>query len=357
MSYNKFERMSFNSKDNTYKRKQLNEVWKHFMSSFGYQKYYSFSKEAEQKLDNIHNSTSSYMMQNNSSCISSIKLLFQYLEQNSITISEKNNSHMLISNNKKGLLLLSEVKIWIMYIIFIDQKFDDDYQNKTIIIMNLFKEAIKNNCDIISLFEFFLIYISKIDQDDFSIVKSRKIIELLPKEFILLYIKKKNILKNIFSKDSSKYNYFGTSKDCVNTQSTIFSTDKQNKNDYFLNINEKNEEFKLDEEKNNNKNDNKNKCLDMNNLIIVCKDYLNKGYFAIFKDKKDNKENDKNFIGNNEEEIDNDEDEKYYLMPLLNKYNNYDQKKDANKVLILINKSIYKNYTYYPYDISIVNRL
>ena len=357
MSYNKFERMSFNSKDNTYIRKQLNEVWKHFMSSFGYQKYYSFSKEANNKLDNIHHSISSYMMQNNSSCISSIKLLFKFLEQNSITIIEKNNSHILISNNKKGLLLLSEVKIWIMYIIFIDQKFDDDYQNKTIIIMNLFKEAIKNNCDIISLFEFFLIYISKIDQEDFSIVKSRKIIELLPKEFILLYIKKKNILKNIFSKDSSKYNYFGTSKDFVNTQSTIFSTDKQNKNDYFLNINEKNEEFKLDEEKNNYKSDNKNKCLDINNLIIVCKDYLNKGYFAIFKDKKINKENDKNFIGNNEEEIDSDEDENYYLMPLLNQYNNYDQKKDANKVLILINKSIYKNYTYYPYDISIVNRL
>ena len=40
-----------------------------------------------------------------------------------------------------------------MYIIFIDQKFDDDYQNKTIIIMNLFKEAIKNNCDINNIYK------------------------------------------------------------------------------------------------------------------------------------------------------------------------------------------------------------
>ena len=193
MSCNKFEIQSFCSKDNSSINKQLNEIWKQFMSSFGYQKYYCFSKEINnQQINNIYNSTS-FIMQNNSSnnyCISTIKLLFQFFENNSIIISENNNSYELISNNKRGLSLLSEAKIWIMYIIFIDQKFNDN-NKKIFIIMNLFKNAIKNNCDIISLFEFFLIYISKIDYEDFCTINSKKnILELLPREFIALYIKK-----------------------------------------------------------------------------------------------------------------------------------------------------------------------
>ena len=370
MSYNKFEIQSFCSKDNSSIKKQLNEIWKQFMSSFGYQKYYCFSKEINnQQIKNIYNSTS-FIMQNNisnSNYFSTIKLLFQFFENNSIIISENNNSYELISNNKRGLSLLSEAKIWIMYIIFIDQKFNDN-NKKIFIIMNLFKNAIKNNCDIISLFEFFLIYISKIDYDDFSMINSKNnILELLPKEFIALYINKKTILKNIFSKDNINYknnknNYFSRANDYNNTSSTLFSTtDKQNKNDYFLNINEKNEEFHIEEkeEKNNNdnihnNNNNNNKSLDMNKIIVVSKDYLNKGYFVIFKDKKDLKENNKNlFMPFDEDDV----DVNYYLMPLLDKYKNYDQKNDANKVLILINKSIYKNYTYYPYDVTIINRL
>jgi hypothetical protein len=103
---------------------------------------------------------------------------------------------------------------------------------------------------------------------------------------------------------------------------------------------------------------NDNICLDINNIIVICKDYLNKGFFAIFKETK-------NVKGNNEEMINNpfvnkefdEEDENYCLMPLLEKYNNYEEKMNANKILILINKSIYKNYTYYPYDINIINKL
>ena len=365
MSFNKFEIQSFGSKDNSFTKKQLNEIWKQYMSSFGYQKYYCFLKEINnQQIKNIYNSTICITQNNDltNSSISSIQLLFSFLEQNSITISENNNLYCLISNSKKGLSLLSDAKIWIMYIIFIDQKFNDK-SNKIFIVMNLFKEAIKNNCDIISLFEFFLIYISKIDYEDFCTINSKKnILELLPREFIALYIKKKSILKNIFIKDNNnnnnQYNYFSASNDLINTQSTLFSTtDTQKKNDYFLNINEKNEEFKIEEEKNNKENNNSNsnnECLDMNKIIVVCKDYLNKGYFVIFKDKKDLKDNDKNpFLIYDEV----DEDENYYLMPLLNKYKNYDQKIDANKVLTLINKSIYKNYTYYPYDVTIINNL
>ena len=385
MSFNKFQMKSLASNDNTPIKKQLNEIWKQFMISFGYQKYYNFQKEINNKLNyNLYNSTiNSYG--NNSSFILSLKSFLDFLEQNLISISENNNYHKLFSNSKKGLSLLSEAKIYIMYILFIDQKYDNNnyYQNKIVIIMNLFKEAIKNNCDIISLFEFFLIYISKIEHEDFSIFKSKQIMEILPKEFILLYIKNKSILKNIFCKNNCNDNkdsnignnsYFYIPNIVWNTQSSIFSTNqiKNDKNLFQIDMNNENEESKLEEKKNNNdKYDNNNNNnndnlinnninLDINNIVVICKDYLNKGYFAIFKEKKNLKKDEEDiiknpFLGDNND--DEEVDENYYLMPLLQKYDNYEQKMDANKTLILINKSIYKDYTYYPYDLSIISKL
>jgi len=369
MSQNKFEIKNFSFKDDYSIKKQLNEIWKKFMISFGFQKYYNFQKETNNRLNkNLYNSTIN-TFSNNSSFILSVKSFFQFLEQNSITISEKDNYSTLISHNKKGLSLLSEVKIWIMFILFIDQKYDESNYNlnKISIIMNLFKESIKYNCDIISLFEFFLIYISKIDQDEFSLVKSMKIIDKIPKEFILIYTKNKSILQNIFCKNNyshscncSNFNFFKQNN--LETQSTIFSTNKNNENEYIFPV-VKNEEFKLDDDKNENdhKNMNKNICLDMDKIIIICKDYLNKGFFAIFQEKKNFKDNDDNIIKNPFIECDNnyeeDDEENYCLMPLLSKYDNYSQKMEADKTLDLINKSIYKNYTYYPYNISIVSKL
>ena len=345
MSSNKLEIKSFLPKENISFKKKLNEVWKQFMSSFGYQKYYNLREK--NLVDYIYKSVSE-IEQNNRSFKISIESLFQIFDENSIVVTDDNNFYYLTSNSKKGLCLLSESKIWIMYIIFIDFKIND-YQIKIPIILGLFREAIKNNCDKISLFEFFLIFISKLEKDDFSIFKLKNIVKMIPKEFISLYNKKKLLLKSIFIKDD--YN-----NDFINTQSTIFSTNKLKSDEYINQINEYNEEFKLNENegKSNFENDNK-KYLDINNLIIICKDYLNKGFFAIFKEKKIDKSQDiKNSFMNNEIQ---EEDEEYCLMPLLNKYDNYDQKIEANHALILINKSIYNNYTYYPHDINIINKL
>ena len=243
-----------------------------------------------------------------------------------------------------------------MYIIFIDQKLNED-KNKILIIMNLFKEGLKYNCDVISLFEFFLIYISKIDYDDFFLIETKNILEIIPKEFLFLYNEKKPILKTIFSIDNSNY------LDKTNypyTQSTnIFSTDEQNNNDFISQNDEINKEFKLEEESKYVKSN--IYCLNMDNINIICKDYLNKGFFVIFKEKKISKEkendekNENPFI--NYEFNDDEEDEQYYLMPLLNKYDDYEQKIEASKTLILIDKSIYKNYTYFPHDINIISKL
>ena len=314
---------------------KLNILWKQFMSSFGYQKFYNnISKE-------INNSSPSYDIINNDSTDNSIKLFLEFLQENSISlINDNDNTYNLISSDKKSNEILSEAKIWIMFVIYVSQGTfkDKNYLN----VMNIFKEAIKNECDIISLFEFFLIYISQIKEKDFCInFNMDKISELIPKEFIILYEQKKDNLKNIFKSDifnndnfkmRNSLKKFLSNDIMTNSHSTLFSSNKK-ENEKFNKIN-----------------------INFDNIIIISKDYLNKGYFFIFQNKKEIKGNEilNSFMNLEFEEDDNDD---YCLMPLLDKYKNYEQKMDANKILILINKSIYKNYTYFPHDKNIINRL
>ena len=311
---------------------KLNILWKQFMSSFGYQKYYNSSPREKNNISLLNN------IINEDSKDNSMKLFLDFLQENSISfINDK--TYNLISTDKKGIELLSEAKIWIMFILYITE--DNSKVKNCCDVMNIFKEAIKNECDIISLFEFFLIYISQINKKDFCIdFNLDNINEIMPKEFIVLYEQKQNILKSIFQKDVYNSNSidmrnslrkFLSSDIMPNSHSTLFSSNKK-ENEKFTKIN-----------------------LDFNNIIIISKDYLNKGYFFIFQNKKDIKEKEmlNPFINYEFEEDDDD----YCLMPLLDKYQNYEQKMDANKILILINKSIYKNYTYFPHDKNIINRL
>ena len=315
--------MSLKEKENlsyiSYK-KSLNDLWKQFMSAFGYKKYYNTSK---------NNNIISYdVINNNNERDLSIKLFLDFLEENSIEVNNNN----LKANNKIGVDILSEAKIWIMFIIYVHDKLGVDNH----IVMNIFKEGIKNGCDVISLFEFFLIYISNIKEKYFDgYINIENIEEILPKEFIAIYYQKKNILRNIFQKDeydvSNNFNI-------RNSLKNFLSNDTINPKTFFL-FEEKEKDQKIH--------------LDIKDIIIISKDYLNKGYFIIFKDRKDSEENKQNTFIN----YDFEEEDSYYLMPLLIKYKNYDQKLDANKTLDLINKSIYKHYTYYPHDINIINKL
>ena len=308
-------------------KKSLNDLWKQFMSAFGYKKYYNTSK---------NNNIISYdVINNNNERDLAIKYFLDFLEENSIEINNNN----LIANNKIGVDILSEAKIWIMFIIYVHEINSDKLGVNNNIVMNIFKEGIRNGADVISLFEFFLIYISNIKEKYFDeCINIENIKEILPKEFIVIYFQKKNILRNIFQKDEFEYevsNNFNMrnslknflANDTINPTTFIISEEK-----------EKNQKIHLD----------------IKDIIIISKDYLNKGYFIIFKDRKNSEENRQNsFINYDFEE----EDDNYCLMPLLIKYKNYDQKLDADNTLNLINKSIYKNYTYYPHDINIINKL
>ena len=98
----------------TSSKTKLNILWKRFMSCFGYQKYYNnISKEEI-------NISSSYQLIDNDSTDNSIKLFLDFLQENSISLIE-DKAYNLISNDKKGDEILSEAKIWIMFIIYITQ--------------------------------------------------------------------------------------------------------------------------------------------------------------------------------------------------------------------------------------------
>ena len=320
--------MSLKEKENlsyiSYK-KSLNDLWKQFMSAFGYKKYYNTSK-------NNNNIISYDVINNNNEGDLSIKLFLDFLEENSIEINNDN----LLANNKIGVDILSEAKIWIMFIIYVHDKLRVNNN----IVMNIFKEGIKNGADVISLFEFFLIYISNIKEKHFGeFYNKENIEEILPKEFIVIYYQKKNILRNIFQKDEYEYE-ISNNFNMRNSLKKFLANDTINPTTFILSEEkEKNQKIHLD----------------IKDIIIISKDYLNKGYFIIFKDRKDSEENKQDTFINYD--FIEDEDDNYCLMPLLIKYKNYDQKLDANNTLNLINKSIYKNYTYYPHDINIINKL
>ena len=316
---------SLNGKENLSYKKNLNDLWKHFMSSFGYKKYYNPSKN--------NNMISYEVINNNNERDLSIKLFLQFLDENSIEINNNN----LIAKYSIGSEILSEAKIWIMFIIYV-LNINNKLGVNNNIVMNIFKEGIKNGCDVISLFEFFLIYISDIKEkyfiEDFNIGNIEKI---LPKEFIVIYYQKKNILRNIFQKEEYEVNDNFSMR---NSLKKFLINDSINNPTKFFISEEKEKKKEIH--------------LDIEDIIVISKDYLNKGFFIIFKNRKDSEENRQNTLISYDFE---EEDDDYYLMPLLIKYKNYDQKTDANNTLDLINKSIYKNYTYYPHDINIINKL
>lgn len=317
---------SLNGKENLSYKKNLNDLWKHFMSSFGYKKYYNPSKNNYMIYYEVINN-------NNNERDLSIKLFLQFLDENSIEINNNN----LIAKYSIGSEILSEAKIWIMFIIYV-LNINNKLGVNNNIVMNIFKEGIKNGCDVISLFEFFLIYISDIKEkyfiEDFNIGNIEKI---LPKEFIVIYYQKKNILRNIFQKEEYEVNDNFSMR---NSLKKFLINDSINNPTKFFISEEKEKKKEIH--------------LDIEDIIVISKDYLNKGFFIIFKNRKDSEENRQNTLISYDFE---EEDDDYCLMPLLIKYKNYDQKIDANNTLDLINKSIYKNYTYYPHDINIINKL
>ena len=120
----------------------------------------------------------------------------------------------------------------------------------------------------------------------------------------------KKLLYDIFSvKNSNENNEFKTPKnknffDCENNKNI-------------------NNEFEICDEENNNE------------LILINKDYLNKGLFCLFTKSKN---------------IENLETLKYILIPLKPEFKTFEEKEKVKNLLKILKKTIYSNFEYYPFN-------
>ena len=276
-------------------KKLLNELWVYFMTAFNYRNYYNLNNK--KSLNDSNNINNDFYDEPFLKSIA-IKKLNNFFKSKELVILTNGN---LSTKNKKFIKILNETKLWIMYIIINKENSKNDVQK----IVNLFKFAIKKNCDIISLFEFYLIYVSEINKNLFDNCKNILIID----EFKFLFENNKKLLFDIFSvKNSNENNEFKTPK---------------NKNFFDCENNNNNNEFEICNEENNNE------------LILINKDYLNKGFFCLFTKSKN---------------IENLETLKYILIPLKPEFKTFEEKEKVKNLLKILKKTIYSNFEYYPFN-------
>ena len=281
-------------------KKNLNELWIYFMTAFNYRNYYNLNNK--KYLNDSNNINNEFYDEPFLKSIA-IKKLNNFFKSKELVILTNGN---LSIKNKKFSKILNETKLWIMYIIITKENSKNDVKK----IINLFKFAIKKNCDIISLFEFYLIYVSEINKNLFENYKNILIID----EFKSLFENNKKLLYEIFS--FNNYN-FNTPKN-----NNFFECENNN----YLNSNE----FEINDENFNEENDNNNE-----DLILINKDYLNKGLFCLFTKSKN---------------IENLETLKYILIPLKPEFKTFEEKEEVKNLLNILKKTIYSNFEYYPYN-------
>jgi len=370
-------------------KKELNNLWEYFMTSFNYNTYYHLS------INNNKSDSNNFLSNNNNNILNSenyiksiaIKKLNKFFKKNKINIL---NNFNLSSNIFTSILLLSEAKLWIMYLILSNYK-DNYYDiNKNLILFNF---ALKKNCDSISLFEFFLINFSQINPDAY--IQQIKNINKnnIPQEFIKIFKNNKKILYEIFNINdkeniiddiytiptSTLFNKFNNNNNDFNNkfeeensfsfgiknnnnnninndledleiESLNFSEneefifkDNENLNNFninFLNSEPKNNNFnfKIIDDKYLNPNKNEEEFLIENeDLTIIIKDYLSKGFFAIAQKNNKNKN-------------------KFIIIPLKEKFN-YEEKLNVIELLNELNKSKYSNFEYYPFQNDCVEKI
>ena len=315
-------------------KNELNTLWSSFMTSFNYSSYYNLDSKKISEFSNFNIPNS--LVKN-----IAIKKLNEFFKKNSISI---NNEGSLNCSSYSSYYLLSEVKIWIMYIIL-------NLQNPlctTEKILNIFSYAIKFNVDSISLFEFFLIYISQLSNQIYENDIQNTYSNLIPEEFVLIYKEKQNILYKIFKKDEKDLSYLDNEnfeEEENNMNNFSFSKSFQD-NSIFQeeliteikcpNLVLKNENdidnYLISDDNENNKN------IIIDDYKVISKDFENKGFIALLE-KKDKKNN-------------------IIFTPLKKSYSNFFEKIKTRNLIKNISKKYIKNQIeYLPYKIEIVNKL
>ena len=291
-----YSNASTSTKPKLSSKDEIEKIWSDFMTAFNYSKYYTPSP-------NINNSYC-YSTPTKSQAINQLN---EFFTSNSIYIKTK---ECLYSNTSKR--LLSDAKIWIMFIVISNHLSKGKSNKETAIkVCQIFKNALQNRCEPISLFEFFLIYISELSEDIiYEILEGG-----IPEEFVAIYKENRELLRDIFK-----------TKECVDNAIFSFSTVKDGQNeitgiptDFTCDIDSY---LKSDTDL-------------LNNYTLVAKDYLFKGIFMLIKNNT----------------ILSEDTPEYIIIPLKGEFE-YEEKKEVGNLLRQLNESEYANYEYYPYKMK-----
>ena len=291
-----YSNASTSTKPKLSSKDEIEKIWSDFMTAFNYSKYYTPSP-------NINNSYC-YSTPTKSQAINQLN---EFFTSNSIYIKTK---ECLYSNTSKR--LLSDAKIWIMFIVISNHLSKGKSNKETAIkVCQIFKSALQNRCEPISLFEFFLIYISELSEDIiYEILEGG-----IPEEFVAIYKENRELLRDIFK-----------TKECVDNAIFSFSTVKDGQNE----ITDIPTDFTCDIDSYL-----KNDTDLLNNYTLVAKDYLFKGIFMLIKNNT----------------ILSEDTPEYIIIPLKGEFE-YEEKKEVGNLLRQLNESEYANYEYYPYKMK-----
>ena len=291
-----YSNASTSTKPKLSSKDEIEKIWSDFMTAFNYSKYYTPSP-------NINNSYC-YSTPTKSQAINQLN---EFFTSNSIYIKTK---ECLYSNTSKR--LLSDAKIWIMFIVISNHLSKGKSNKETAIkVCQIFKNALQNRCEPISLFEFFLIYISELSEDIiYEILEGG-----IPEEFVAIYKENRELLRDIFK-----------TKECVDNAIFSFSTVKDGQNE----ITDIPTDFTCDIDSYL-----KNDTDLLNNYTLVAEDYLGKGIFMLIKNNT----------------ILSEDTPEYIIIPLKGEFE-YEEKKEVGNLLRQLNESEYANYEYYPYKMK-----
>ena len=291
-----YSNASTSTKPKLSSKDEIEKIWSDFMTAFNYSKYYTPSP-------NINNSYC-YSTPTKSQAINQLN---EFFTSNSIYIKTK---ECLYSNTSKR--LLSDAKIWIMFIVISNHLSKGKSNKETAIkVCQIFKNALQNRCEPISLFEFLLIYIGGLSEDIiYEILEGG-----IPEEFVAIYKENRELLRDIFK-----------TKECVDNAIFSFSTVKDGQNE----ITDIPTDFTCDIDSYL-----KNDTDLLNNYTLVAKDYLGKGIFMLIKNNT----------------ILSEDTPEYIIIPLKGEFE-YEEKKEVGNLLRQLNESEYANYEYYPYKMK-----
>jgi hypothetical protein len=157
---------------------EVESLWSYYMTAFDYEMYYRETfKSFNGKTDTVV----------------ALKKLHYLLINNNIHDATGYN---LIANTEEARLILSNVKIWIMYIISV---YNDFELNE---LVGIFNNALQHDIDRIFLFEFFVIAISRLDSYKITLLKDIEI----PSCIRSIYYSNRKQLLHIFDGNNSSLN-------------------------------------------------------------------------------------------------------------------------------------------------------